>query len=449
VEIRAMPRLVHRTPKYSLHRATGQAVVTIAGQDHYLGVYKSERSRSEYDRLIAEWIANGRQASRVDNGATVGEIILAFWQHAQNYYRKPVINPDDTAKVNAAGVPVTELTGEVVNFQQVLRVLRKLYESTPAADFGPLKVQVVLEAMIQRDWSRTNINRHLSRLKHVFKWAASKELIPGSVYESVRTVPGLKMFRTNAREMDKKKPVPTELIAPVRQAVSSHVRGMIDLQLACGARPGEICGMRIGQIDMSNPSLWVYRPPYHKTAHHGHKRTIYFGRKAQNVLREFLRGDATAFVFSPAEADRKRREARHAKRKTPLTCGNVPGSNATRQPCKQPGERYTVRAYTKAIKYACQRAFKMPDQLKEPKAKAAKAADTPVAKAARAELRREWRKQHCWSPHRLRHNFGTWARAEYGLEVSMLLLGQTTIKAAEIYAERNEARAQKIMNEVG
>ena len=55
-----MPRLVHRVPKYSKHKGTGQAVVTIGGVDHYLGVYGSPSSRHEYDRLITEYLAAGR-----------------------------------------------------------------------------------------------------------------------------------------------------------------------------------------------------------------------------------------------------------------------------------------------------------------------------------------------------------------------------------------------------
>ena len=50
-----------RTPSYRLHKPTGQAVVTLSGQDHYLGKFGSTGSRAEYDRLVAEWLANGRQ----------------------------------------------------------------------------------------------------------------------------------------------------------------------------------------------------------------------------------------------------------------------------------------------------------------------------------------------------------------------------------------------------
>ena len=34
-----MPRLTNSTPKYRKHRHSGQAVVTLAGKDHYLGKY--------------------------------------------------------------------------------------------------------------------------------------------------------------------------------------------------------------------------------------------------------------------------------------------------------------------------------------------------------------------------------------------------------------------------
>ena len=36
LEDRTMPRLIDRNPKYRMHRASGQAVVSIGGQDFYL-----------------------------------------------------------------------------------------------------------------------------------------------------------------------------------------------------------------------------------------------------------------------------------------------------------------------------------------------------------------------------------------------------------------------------
>ena len=57
-----MPRLVSQTPKYRKHRASGQAIVELGGKVHYLGSYGTRASRLEYDRLVMEWLANGRFA---------------------------------------------------------------------------------------------------------------------------------------------------------------------------------------------------------------------------------------------------------------------------------------------------------------------------------------------------------------------------------------------------
>ena len=58
-----MPKLVNELPKYRKHRASGQAVVTIAGRMHYLGPMGSKASRVQYDRIILEYLASGRRGT--------------------------------------------------------------------------------------------------------------------------------------------------------------------------------------------------------------------------------------------------------------------------------------------------------------------------------------------------------------------------------------------------
>jgi len=56
-----MPKF-ERIPSYRLHESWGRAVVTLSGRrDFYLGPHGTPASRDEYDRVIAEWLANGRQ----------------------------------------------------------------------------------------------------------------------------------------------------------------------------------------------------------------------------------------------------------------------------------------------------------------------------------------------------------------------------------------------------
>jgi hypothetical protein len=78
------------TPKYRKHKASGQAVVTIAGRDHYLGPWRSKASKVEYDRLIGEWLAAGRPASGLSaaDDLTVTELLARYWRFAQQHCRK-------------------------------------------------------------------------------------------------------------------------------------------------------------------------------------------------------------------------------------------------------------------------------------------------------------------------------------------------------------------------
>ena len=83
-----MPRLSKSLPKYRKHKASGQAVVSFSGQDHYLGPHGTKTSKLEYDRLIAEWLANGRQAL-LDCESTaikVSQLMARYWAFAKTYY---------------------------------------------------------------------------------------------------------------------------------------------------------------------------------------------------------------------------------------------------------------------------------------------------------------------------------------------------------------------------
>ena len=79
-----MPRLIHAVPKYQKHRASGQAVVSINGRDHYLGLHGSKASRVEYDRLITEWLASGRSRAfgTPDPVLTIVELLADYLKHA-------------------------------------------------------------------------------------------------------------------------------------------------------------------------------------------------------------------------------------------------------------------------------------------------------------------------------------------------------------------------------
>lgn len=403
-------------PSYRLHRATGRAVVTLCGKDFYLGGHDTPESRQAYDRLIAEWYASGRrimpQAERTGS-LRVAQIVAAFMAHAESYY----VAPDG------------QHTSELDNYRQAVRPLERLYGTTAAVDFGPLALKAVRQEMIRMRWARRNINKQVNRIRSLFKWAASQELIPASVCESLRTLAGLQPGRGGAKETEPVRPVPEQFIHVIQSHVSGQVWALIQLQLLTGARAGELVKMRPVDIDVSK-DVWVYCPTRHKTAHHGHKRTIFIGPKGQEVIRPFLSGrPVDAFLFSAAEAEQERLERLHSQRKTPLSCGNVPGSNRRAKPQHKPGECYDVSSYRRAIARACDKA----DQWAK--------GGVVIGNDERIIQR--------WHPHQLRHNAATYIRREFGLEFSKVILGHRSLDMTQLYAEADHAKAQEVIRRIG
>jgi hypothetical protein len=81
-----------RVPSYRLHKPTNQAIVVIQDRTFYLGRYGSIESRAEYNRIIAEWLAQGggsppsrpgSSPSGSGSDLTVVELAREYWAFAQ------------------------------------------------------------------------------------------------------------------------------------------------------------------------------------------------------------------------------------------------------------------------------------------------------------------------------------------------------------------------------
>ncbi len=368
-----MPKLANSLPKYRRHKASGQAIVTLDGKDFYLGTYGTKSSKVEYDRLIAEWLANGRRLPQVDQVSTsMEELLAAYWKHAERYY------------VGLDGKP----TNELASYRQAMKPLRALYANTPAANFGPLALKTVREQFIANGLARKHINQKIGRIKRIFKWGVENELVPPAVFQALQTVSGLKRGRTDAKETAPIEPVSEAIVEAVKPYVASEVWSMIQLQLLTGMRSGEVTAIRGCDITMKG-NVWEYRPPFHKTAYQGKERTIFFGPQAQAILKPFLVGDLEAFVFSPRRAMEERNTKRRESRRTPMTPSQAK-RRPKRKPQRTPGERYTSGSYGRAIAYAIKK----------------------------AEC------EH-WSPHQLRHTAATKIRDQFGLEAAQVILGHS------------------------
>jgi integrase len=191
------------------------------------------------------------------------------------------------------------------------------------------------------------------------------------------------------------------------------VAALVKLQLLTGARGGELFGLRTCDIDRSRP-VWKTQPTKHKTAHHGKKRTIYFGPRAQAVLGPMLKLDLTAALLAPADAHAWRNERLAKRRKTPLTPSQLRRAEAARGRQRQLRPTYDKASYARAIARVC----------------------------AREGL------PH-WHPHQLRHTAGTTYRREADFETAKIVLGHGSEIMTQVYAERDERKAEEVVARIG
>jgi integrase len=388
-----------RVPTYRRYKPKNLGLVVIDGKQHYLGAYGSPESVAKYDRLIQEHLAKRADlppAERNNPCLTVDELIATFWKYAEEHYRKPDGSP----------------SGELDNLKAALRPLRRLYGRTPAREFGPVGLRTVREAMVKSGLCRTTINARVNRIRRAFKWAASVELIPIAVVQSLQTMPGLQRGRSRTKESRGIKPVAIEDVEATLPFMPRPVAAMVRLQILTGCRTGEILAMRGCDLTPGDP-VWEYRPSAHKNSWRGHPRVIPLGPKAQAVIREFLKPDPESYLFSPRDTVgdlHARRAGGRQTRRTP--------SEVARRGEGSPGQKhrtcYDRRVYRQAIIRACGKA------------------GVPS-----------------WSPLQLRHTAGTAIRARYGLEAAQAVLGHAKADVTQVYAERDLDRARAVMSEIG
>lgn len=361
-----------KAPSYRLHKASGLAVVTFGRQDRYLGPYGSEESRREYDRLVAEWLANGRR-NPLEPTLTVDGLIVRYLAHVDARYRS-----QEPETIRTALAPV-----------------QLLYGDTPAAGFGPLALEACRSRYLANGYVRARVNKLTRHVVRMYRWGVARQVVPPSTWEGLRAVESIPKGTAGVKEGRKVRPARDEWIDAVLPHCSARIAAMIQVQRLTGARPDEMCRMRIEDVDRTGP-VWAYTPDGHKTDHLDHDRVIFLGPAAQAALDPFLRGRDAGYVFRPDQ----------------------------RYPTAL--ERYTPNSYRKSV-------------------------DRAIARANRVRVKAdpELPKIPHWHPHQVRHTTATAIRRELGVEVARTVLGHASLGATEIYAEADMEKARSAMERLG
>ena len=277
-----------RVPKYRLHKATGQAVVTLNGKDYYLGKHGTKASHERYNQLTQQWTAsNGRRVIEPHASLTMDELFVAYLRDLANR-GKPLHSEERIA----------------------IRIARELYGTSKASDFGPRKLKMIQERMVKTKGrisgkllSRQVVNGGMRAIRRVFRWAVSSEFVHPDVWGALSAVETLREGEMGVNECRKIDPVAIEDVQAIQPYVPNQVWDVIQILLLTAARPSEIIKMKAGEIDTTENDAWAYRPEKHKTAYLGKKRTIMFGPKAQQILTPYLEiREDDELLFNPSKA---------------------------------------------------------------------------------------------------------------------------------------------------
>jgi integrase len=381
-----------RTPRYRRHSQRNFGFSEVRGQRiRFRGVYNSAESLEDYHALCARLAREHRAAAEpqqiVTESLTVHELCLAYLDAAEAHYERG------------------GRRGEIQNTVLSLRYLWRIYGELPATEFGPLKLAEFQDKLANtvacdrhgkprkdgRHLSRKYINTVSYRVKRMFMWAVSKEMIPPQVPMALRSVPPLKYGKSAAFEPMRRKPVPIRHVVAVLRRVNRVVRDMLRVQWYLGVRSDSICHAKAEQFDRSG-SLWKWRPK-HKTDHLGHDLVVFIGPRCQAILKPYLdKKRAGEFLFSPRDARR----------------------------CVRYRKRYDSATYRRAVRNAIRR----------------------VNAAAKEKIPE-------WTPHQLRHAKGHAVRDRFGIEAAQAVLGHNSIKATQIYSDKRTDLAKLVAEQTG
>jgi hypothetical protein len=184
-------------PSYRKHKASGQAVVTLNGVDHYLGPWNTHQSRAEYDRVLNEWLARGRQLGEKTRSSDPDELLMK--ELIRGYHAHIV-----------ATAPQLE-----VNVRMALKPVKAMYGETPAARFGPVAFQAVRRKLLDTIGVRgkplcvTTVRKMLGTIKRMIGWGVANEMLPGDALHRLQAVEGIRASQPGI--------VPAKKVLPVSE----------------------------------------------------------------------------------------------------------------------------------------------------------------------------------------------------------------------------------------
>ena len=154
----------------------------------------------------------------------------------------------------------------------------------------------------------------MATVPRMFKWGAGEELVPGSVYQNLKAVEGLKKGRTTAQDHPPVEPRGRHRGRCHATQPPRHRRRYGPPTASDRGEAGRGLPDTPEGLGPQQRSLAIHPSEPQDGTPTGKGRIIYIGPQAQTVLRPYLDRPSDTYCFSPAESEDKRREKMRARR---------------------------------------------------------------------------------------------------------------------------------------
>lgn len=271
-----------------IYSKAGYSFCRVKGVHRHLGKTGSDQAKAAYAALCAELSSQPAQPPAPTLAApTVQGVVAAFLIHAEAHY-------------SARG-------RELEAFPRAVTPLLKLFRDLPAEDFGPKALKAVQKEMADMGWCRNVVNRQARRIRTIWNWAESEEMLPKGSTAALKTVRGL---RRNDPVRNSPRRQPTEWAD--LQAVLPHCAPVISIMLQVqwwsGCRSQDVRLMRFEDIDQDGPTVdgvtvWLYTPSLDKgdwrEGAEESPRVVVLGPECQRLLTNWVdfTGTTSGHIF--------------------------------------------------------------------------------------------------------------------------------------------------------
>lgn len=387
-----------RLPMYR-NNGDGRALVEHSKKRYYLGKYGTPESIKAYQRFIAGLTSGIYEPPEpIDCNATVIELAERYLLFAERYYATD-------------GKP----TGEFFNVRCAVQDFIQMFGEDRGDQIGPRMLLALQDNLASRDFARTTINSRINRIRRFIRWCVSREFLPAAIYQAVITVDGLRKGHSYAYEPSPVEPVSLEAVEATLRFVAPVVADMARIQYLCGMRPGEVCKMRLADIDRSGP-VWFYRPTVHKGTWRGKSLIKAIPKAAQEILGPYFTDEPDALLFDPRASVEW--WAQQVPRKTKVHRYELRKRAAAKKTATAKPRAWTTCSYGKAIQYGIARGRKAGLEIPD------------------------------WMPNQLRHAIAGEVSRQAGQQAASRWLGHSRLDTTAIYDELNALELAQIAERV-